>query len=55
VNKINIHTSFFGVIFFGATWIFLGTFVIGAFIAVLKRKSANVEQRDDDSDSDGEN
>ncbi|PRP79481.1 LMBR1-like region-containing protein, partial [Planoprotostelium fungivorum] len=41
VNRISIRTSFFGVIYFVATWIFLAFFVISIFIASFKRKASN--------------
>eukprot|EP01117_Protostelium_nocturnum_P002843 TRINITY_DN13763_c0_g1_i1.p1 TRINITY_DN13763_c0_g1~~TRINITY_DN13763_c0_g1_i1.p1 ORF type:complete len:531 (+),score=185.67 TRINITY_DN13763_c0_g1_i1:87-1679(+) len=52
VNRISIRTSFFGVIYFYATWIFLICFIIGIFISLFKAKSSNIERRDGDSDED---
>jgi len=52
VSTISVRTSFFGVIFYYATWLFIAFFVIGSVIAVIKSKPSNVEQRDSDSDED---
>jgi len=54
VNHIAITTNFFGIVFFYATWVFIAAFGIGTLIAVFKPKAGNLEQRDSDSDSDGE-
>jgi len=54
VNTISVRLSFFGVIFYYASWVFIATWLIGLFIALFKRKASNVESRDSDSDSDVE-
>lgn len=50
VNRISVRTSFFGVVFFYATWVFLAAFFIGAIVAIFKAKPNNVESRDSDED-----
>jgi len=50
INRISIRTTFFGIIFFGATWIFIATTFLSFFIAAFKAKSSNVESRESDSD-----
>jgi len=50
VSKISLRTSFFGIIFFYATWIFIACTFISFFIAAFKAKSSNVEVRESDSD-----
>jgi len=50
VNSISVRTSFFGVIFYAATWLFLVCFLIGLVIALIRGKASNIEARDDDSD-----
>lgn len=52
VNQISVRTSFFGVIYYYATWIFILFFFIGMIIAVFKSKASNIEARDSDSESD---
>jgi LMBR1 domain-containing protein 1 len=52
VNRISIRTTFFGIIFFAATWIFIVTTFLSFFIAAFKAKSSNVEARESDSDED---
>jgi len=52
VNRISIRTSFFGVIYFYATWVFLIFCVLGSFIALFKARASNIEKREDDSDED---
>jgi len=52
VNRISLRTSFFGYIFFYATWLFIATTFLAFFIAAFKAKSSNVEARDSDSDED---
>jgi len=46
VNIMNL--SFFGVVFYWLNWAFLATYLIGAFIAVFKRKASNIEEHSDD-------
>jgi len=50
VNRIALRTSFFGIIFFYATWLFIASFIIGSIVALVKSKSSNIEARDSDSD-----
>lgn len=52
MNRIAIKTSFFGVIYYYATWLFIVTCLIGAVVAMIMSKSSNIEQRDSDSDED---
>jgi len=52
VNRISIRTTFFGIIFFYATWIFIACAFISFFIAAFKAKSSNVEAHESDSDED---
>jgi len=52
VNRISLRTTFFGFIFFYATWIFIAFTFLAFFIAAFKAKSSNVEIRDSDSDED---
>jgi len=46
VNIMNL--SFFGVVFYWLNWAFLAAYLIGAFIAVFKRKASNIEDHSDD-------
>jgi len=50
VNRISLRTTFFGIIFFGATWIFIASTFISFFIAAFRAKTSNVEVRESDSD-----
>jgi len=52
INRISIHTPFFGVIYFVATWIFLAFFLISILIAIFRSRKTNIESREDDSDED---
>jgi len=52
VNRISLRTTFFGFIFFYATWIFIAFTFLAFFIAAFKAKSSNLEVRDSDSDED---
>jgi len=52
VNRISIRTTFFGIIFFYATWVFIACTFLAFFIAAFKAKSSNIEARDSDSDED---
>jgi len=52
VSQISIRMSYFGVIFFYATWVFLGCFLIGSVVACIRGKKSNIERRDNDSDED---
>jgi len=52
INRIQARMSFFGIIFYFASWIFIGCFLIGSVIAMIRSKSSNVEKREDDSDED---
>lgn len=49
---VSVRTSFFGVIFYYATWLFIAAFIIGSVIAVIKSKPSNIDERDSDSDED---
>jgi LMBR1 domain-containing protein 1 len=52
VNQISVRMSFFSIIFFYATWVFLGCFLIGSVVACIRSKTSNIEKREDDSDED---
>jgi len=52
VNTISLRMSFFGVIFFYATWVFIACYLIGGIIACVRGKRSNIEKRENDSDED---
>jgi hypothetical protein len=52
VNTISVRTSFFGVVFFYGTWLFLAAFFIGGVVAIFKARPNNVEARESDEDED---
>jgi len=54
VNRIMVRTTFFGWIFYIATWLFLIAFFIGLIVAIFKAKPSNVEEHESDSDEDEE-
>lgn len=49
-SRLFVRASFFGYVFFIATWVFLLTWLIGLIVAVVKGKPSNIETREDDSD-----
>jgi len=51
-TRLSIRTSFFSIIFFYATWLFIAVYLIGFVIAAWRRRPGAVEKREDDSDSD---
>jgi len=52
INRISVRTNFFGMIYFGATWLFLLMFLIGTIVAIFKSKASNIETKEEDSDED---
>jgi len=52
VNRISMKLSFFGVVFYFATWVFIVIFFIGAAIAIFRSRQSNVEEIGSDSDVD---
>jgi len=50
VNRISLRTTFFGIIFFYATWLFISATFVSFFVAAFKAKSSNIEARESDSD-----
>jgi len=52
VNRISVRTSFFGIVFYFASWLFIALYLVGIVIAVVKGKATNVEGRESDSDED---
>jgi len=52
VNTVSLRMSFFGVIFFYATWVFIACYLIGGVIACIRGKRSNIEKIENDSDED---
>lgn len=52
INRINIRTSFFGVIFYYISWAFVLAFIIGSIVACIKSRRSNIERHESDSDED---
>jgi len=50
VNRISVRTSFFGIIFYAGSWLFVLMYFVGLVIAIVKGKAATVEGRESDSD-----
>eukprot|EP01133_Synstelium_polycarpum_P013901 gene13901-16401_t len=51
-SRIIMGTSFFGIIYYYATWVFIGTFLIGCLVSIIKGRSSNVVKYNNDSDED---
>lgn len=47
---INLNLSFFGVIFYWATWVFVGTTFLSCIFAIVRCRRSNVEHNESDSD-----
>lgn len=47
VNRINMKMTFFGVVFYFATWAFVACFLIGFVVAIFRKKPSNVEVESD--------
>jgi len=52
IDRINIRTSFFGIIFYYITWLFVAAFLIGSIVACVRSRKSNIEKRESDSDED---
>eukprot|EP01125_Pyxidicula_operculata_P011217 TRINITY_DN3668_c0_g1_i1.p1 TRINITY_DN3668_c0_g1~~TRINITY_DN3668_c0_g1_i1.p1 ORF type:complete len:501 (+),score=85.60 TRINITY_DN3668_c0_g1_i1:222-1505(+) len=52
VNGININIGFFGIIFYGFTWLFVLAFFISVVVAGCMAKSSNIEEYSDDDEED---
>ncbi|KYQ89234.1 LMBR1-like conserved region-containing protein [Tieghemostelium lacteum] len=49
-SRIQMGTAFFGIIYYYATWVFVGTFLLGAIVALIKRRKSNIEISDSDDE-----
>ena len=55
VNRMSVRMPFFGVVFYIGTWLFLGVWLLGLFVAIcLKKKSWAGSKEFDDTDDDRE-
>jgi len=52
VATIEAGTAFFGNVYFYAMWVFVLTFIIGAIVTCVRRKSSNIEENDESDDED---
>eukprot|EP01116_Phalansterium_solitarium_P001295 TRINITY_DN11090_c0_g1_i2.p1 TRINITY_DN11090_c0_g1~~TRINITY_DN11090_c0_g1_i2.p1 ORF type:complete len:534 (-),score=117.95 TRINITY_DN11090_c0_g1_i2:208-1767(-) len=52
VTSISVRTSFFAIIYYYATWVFLVAVIIGGIVAMCKARSSNVEANESDEDED---
>jgi len=52
VNRILLKSSFFGIVFYWATWVFIGAYFVGLIIALIQSRRSNAEGADSDSDLD---
>lgn len=52
VSRISVQTSFFGVLFFIGTWLFLLLWLVGTIIAFVKSRTSNIVERESDSEED---
>eukprot|EP01132_Coremiostelium_polycephalum_P004794 gene4794-5979_t len=50
VTRIQLGTSFFGIIYYYATWAFVGAFLLGCIISLVKKRQSNVVEYDSDDD-----
>jgi len=50
VAQITVGLSFFGVVFYWATWGFIGFWLIGLIVAICKRRQSNLEVHSDEDD-----
>ncbi|EGG17676.1 LMBR1-like conserved region-containing protein [Cavenderia fasciculata] len=51
-SRIQMGTSFFGIVYYYATWVFVGTFLIGLVVSLIRKRQSNVVAYRDDSDED---
>jgi len=54
VTRIQMGTPFFGVVYYVATWVFLGTFLIGFIVSIVRRKASNTDVHEEDEDEDND-
>lgn len=52
VNRISLKLTIFGVIWYYAIWVFVGTFLLGLLVALFKRRPNNAEEVDSDDEWD---
>jgi LMBR1 domain-containing protein 1 len=52
VAAIEAGTPFFGNVFFYAMWLFVLTFIIGAIVTCVRRKSSNIDENDESDEED---
>ncbi|KAF7728493.1 hypothetical protein EC973_006046 [Apophysomyces ossiformis] len=48
IDRIIVNTPFFGMLFYYSQWAFLGVFILGFVIAILRRPRNNVDAESDD-------
>jgi len=49
-SRIQLGTSFFGIIYYYATWVFVGTFLIGLVVSIIRKPQTNISSAYDDED-----
>ncbi|KAF2069994.1 hypothetical protein CYY_008686 [Polysphondylium violaceum] len=49
-SRIQLGTSFFGIIYYYATWAFVGTFLIGLVVSIIRKPQTNISSAYDDED-----
>ncbi|KAK5578392.1 hypothetical protein RB653_008062 [Dictyostelium firmibasis] len=49
-SRIQLGTSFFGIIFYYGTWVIVGTFILGLAVSIFKRRPSAVQSYAGDSD-----
>ncbi|GAM17934.1 hypothetical protein SAMD00019534_011090 [Acytostelium subglobosum LB1] len=50
ISRVEMGTSFFGVIFYYATWGIVAAFIIGSIISIIRKPKSNIVAYGDDSD-----
>ncbi|EFA86778.1 LMBR1-like conserved region-containing protein [Heterostelium album PN500] len=49
-SRIEMGTSFFGIVYYYATWGIVGAFLIGTLVSIFKRRDSNLQSFNNDSD-----